>query len=98
MKPTSTATPAAPNPPAASPATSTPPDTPKPGAAAQVTAPTPDVKLDQDGSYTFVYSIDPQITRRLLTRTGRGTKETMLTELPRYVERIVKRAFENEVY
>lgn len=98
MKPTSTATPAAPDSPAAEQASSAPPEPPKPGAAAKVTAPPPTVSLDQDGSYSFLYTIDPQITRRLLTRTGRGTKEAMLAELPRYVDRIVKRALDNEVY
>lgn len=96
MTPTRTAAPAAPKPPKPTSA-SVPPDKPQSGAAAPTTAPPP-VKLEDDGSYQFIYQIDSMITRRLMTRTGRATKEEMIAELPRYVERIVKRALENEVY
>lgn len=54
--------------------------------------------LDSNGAFTFLHTIDPQETKRLLTRTGRGTREEMERELPRYVERIVKRAIESEIY
>lgn len=79
----------------------TPPVKPKPaktGAVASSLAAPPAPVLSQDGSYEFIYVINPQETRRLLTRTGRATREEMERELPRYVERIVKRAVESEIY
>lgn len=97
MKPASPAILAAHKPPEPSPAPTVHPDDPKSGAAAQTTT-APPVKLEDDGSYVLLYTVDPMIVRRLLTRTGRATREQMLAELPRYVERIVKRALENEVY
>ena len=98
MKPASPAILAAHKPPEANPAPTAPPDNPKSGAAAQTTTAPPPATLEDDGSYLFVHSVDPMIVRRLLTRTGRATREQMLAELPRYVERIIKRALENEVY
>lgn len=87
----------------------TPPVKPKPakpaspasaqtGAAASSPVAPPASVLNENGSYEFIYQIDPQETKRLLTRTGRGTREEMERELPRYVERIVKRAIESEIY
>jgi len=91
MDPTSSTTqvkpkPAKPNPPVSNPQ----------GAVAS--APAAPTALNADGSYDFLYTINPQETRRLLTRTGRANREEMEKELPRYVERIVKRAVESEIY
>lgn len=96
MMPTSTATPAAHDPQVTTPAPSAPPEDSKSGAAANTTAPPP--VLEADGSFVFVYTIDPLITKRLLTRTGRAKREQMLIELPKYVDRIIRRALENEVF
>lgn len=91
------------------PSSLTPPVKPKPakpaspasaqtGAAASSPVAPPASVLDPNGAFTFLHTIDPQETKRLLTRTGRGTREEMERELPRYVERIVKRAIESEIY
>lgn len=70
---------------------------PQTGAAAPAAAAPPTI-LDDDGGYTFVYKVEQREARRLLTRTGRSSREEMEKELPRYVERIVKRAIDSEVY
>lgn len=106
MTPTRPAPPAAPKPSKAAKTPSASPDTPT-GVVAQPasTPPAPTTtrlevlsQQEHDLGCEFIFSIDPQITRRLLTRTGRATREQMWGELPKYVERIVKRALENEVY
>ena len=96
MSPSVSANPAKRNPPAAK-AAPTPTEKPSSGVADPAAA-APPTTLDEDGGYTFVYKIDVREAKRLLTRTGRGTREEMEKELPRYVERIVKRAIDSEVY
>lgn len=112
MKPASPAILAAHKPPEANSAPTAPPDNPKSGAAAQTTtAPPPnkpesidktmmlDLSVGTGCDYAeFIFRVESAVVRRLLTRTGRATREQMLAELPRYVERIVKRALENEVF
>ena len=72
---------------------------PSSGAAdpAAAAPPAPTI-LDEDGGYTFVYKVEKREAQRLLTRTGRTGKLEMERELPKYVERIVKRAIDSEVY
>lgn len=93
MKPSSAATPTAPLSPKEPTAPSAPPEL---KGAASATA--PPAVLETDGSYIAMYTVDPSIVKRLLTRTGRADRAAMEAELPRYVERIIKRAVENEVY
>ncbi len=71
---------------------------PQIGAAVPAAAAPPATILDADGGYTFVYKVEKREAMRLLTRTGRSTVAAMEAELPRYVERIVKRAIDSEVY
>lgn len=92
MSPTGSATPPKPKSPKAHTAPSAPPDQ----GAASTTA--PPAILESDGSYIAMFTVEPGVVRRLLTRTGRPTREAMEAELPRYVDRVFKRAIENEVY
>jgi len=97
MTPPASANPAKPRSSKAPTAPSTPPE--QPPAGVDTVSPTPPAPiLDQDGSYSFLYTIDPPTVKRLLTRTYRPDREEMEKALPRYVETIVKRAIDTEVW
>lgn len=54
--------------------------------------------IEEDGSYIHIHHVDPLIVKRLLTRTGRATREEQERELPDYIKGIVNRALAAEVF